>query len=356
MPTASSPVLRQPRAEACAPQVLVEALTTTAALERLAPEWESLWSAARASPFQSPAWLLPWWTHVGRGDLASVALRCPATGELVGLAPLYVDRDPGGGRRHLFPLGIATTDRLDILAAPGWEAAVGHALAQHLAAMRRDWDIFEAPQLASNAALLSVAWPHGWTRDVLPADANPVLALPAAIPAPMARDLASAQRRAARIGEVHYELADAHTLPAWLDTLQRLHAQRWSVRGLPGVLQGDGVMAWHRDAAPRLQEAGLLRVLGLRIAGKPVAVLYVLADAPSVAQRRWFYYIGGFDPAVRTLSPGTLLVGHAIARAQAEGAAVFDFLRGAEPYKLRWGAVLQAMWTLRVRPAGELRR
>ncbi|WP_427911713.1 GNAT family N-acetyltransferase [Ramlibacter sp. MMS24-I3-19] len=351
MPTTSSPVVRKARTEARESAVVATAVTTTAALEQLAPEWETLWIAARASPFQSPAWLLPWWTHLGRGDLTSVALRCERTGALVGLAPLYVYRDRASGQRHLFPLGIATTDRLDVLVAPGWEHAAGHALAEHLAASHGRWDVLEAPQLADGACLLSMPWSRAWTRDVTAADINPVLHLPARIPPSMARDLAYCRRRAARAGDVAYELADERSLPAWLDTLERLHAQRWALRGLPGVLRGEGVMAWHRDTAPRLLRAGLLRLLGLRIDGGPIAVLYVLADAPHAPQRRWSYYIGGFDPAAAILSPGTLLVGEAIDRAQAEGAVVFDFLRGAEPYKLRWGAVPQPMWTLRLRPA-----
>jgi CelD/BcsL family acetyltransferase involved in cellulose biosynthesis len=109
------------------------------------------------------------------------------------------------------------------------------------------------------------------------------------------------------------------------------------------------VLDWHREAAPRLLAAGLLRPLSLRIAGKLVAVLYALADAHAVPDRRWFYYLGGFDPDAAALSPGTLLVGHAIEQAQAEGAAVFDFLRGDEPYKQRWGATNQPMTTLRIR-------
>jgi CelD/BcsL family acetyltransferase involved in cellulose biosynthesis len=45
-----------------------------------------------------------------------------------------------------------------------------------------------------------------------------------------------------------------------------------------------------------------------------------------------------------------LLIGEAIAMAAAEGAASFDFLRGAEPYKYRWGAIDQPMFALHVRP------
>ena len=39
-------------------------------LERLRPDWEALWQTVPdATPFQSPAWLIPWWRHVGQGAL-----------------------------------------------------------------------------------------------------------------------------------------------------------------------------------------------------------------------------------------------------------------------------------------------
>jgi len=45
---------------------------------------------------------------------------------------------------------------------------------------------------------------------------------------------------------------------------------------------------------------------------------------------------------------GRALVGRAIELAVDEGASCFDFLRGAEPYKYRWGARDQAMGALKV--------
>jgi len=52
----------------------------------------------------------------------------------------------------------------------------------------------------------------------------------------------------------------------------------------------------------------------------------------------FYYYLSGYDPALEKLSIGTLIVAHAIEEAQREGAATFDFLRGAEEYKYTWGA------------------
>ena len=119
---------------------------------------------------------------------------------------------------------------------------------------------------------------------------------------------------------------------------------------MPGVLDDRSVLAWHREAAGLLQDAGLLRLHGLRRDGEFIAVLYCLMDLAPAHERRCYYYLGGFDPRLRTLSPGTLLIGHAIEQAIIEGAAAFDFLRGGEPYKYRWGAVNEPSYTLRVGP------
>ena len=66
----------------------IEEASSIEALERLRPEWEALWGAIPdATPFQSPAWLIPWWRHVGDGELLTLSLR--ESGKLIGLFPFY---------------------------------------------------------------------------------------------------------------------------------------------------------------------------------------------------------------------------------------------------------------------------
>jgi CelD/BcsL family acetyltransferase involved in cellulose biosynthesis len=220
-----------------------------------------------------------------------------------------------------------------------------------LAAQRGEWDLLELPQLPERSPWLALAWPAGWRREVAEEGAHPVLPLPAPRPAGLARSIAASRRRAQRLGRFEVVHAQPHTAGALLDALARLHAQRWAREGLPGVLGAPGVLEAHRDAVPQLLAEGVLRLFALQLDGQPLAVLYGLADAPRAAVPRWCYYIGGFDPAFAALSPGSLAVAQAIDLAQDEGAAVFDFLRGAEPYKYRWGARDEPRFTLRVTPA-----
>jgi CelD/BcsL family acetyltransferase involved in cellulose biosynthesis len=347
-----------PEPDAQASATRIQQVTTLAALESLRPDWKRLWAQApHATPFQSPHWLLPWWKHIGRGTLATIAIRSAVAGELVALAPLYLFAGGETGRRQLFPIGIATTDYLDVLVKPGWEGRALRGLAWHLAQREQDWDVLEFPQLRPGAALLGFVAPGDWRQEIATAEPHPVLMLSEvrpgagpAIPRPMMQNVRYCRRRAARIGTLAYDTATAQTLPAFLDALVRLHARRWSERGSSGVLNDASVLAWHREATPLLQAAGLLRMHALRLDGEFIAVLYCLADAAPAHERRYYYYLGGFDPRFRSLSPGTLLVAHAIEQALAEGALAFDFLRGAEAYKYRWGAEDQPMVTLRLWP------
>ncbi|HXG59226.1 MAG TPA: GNAT family N-acetyltransferase, partial [Thermoanaerobaculia bacterium] len=98
-------------------------------------------------------------------------------------------------------------------------------------------------------------------------------------------------------------------------------------------LADDVTRAFHRDAARRMLGAGALRMYGMRIGGRIVAVFYGFAHRETV-----YYYLSGYDPSLERLGPGTLVVAHAIEQAVREGAAWFDFLRGAEAYKYGWGA------------------
>ncbi len=300
-----------------------ETLNTTAALAALADEWWALWrSVPEATPFQAPAWLLAWWRHFAPGALAVVAVR--DGGRLVGLAPLY--REHGGGR--LLPIGISLSDYHDVLIEPGRFEAVAEAVAAE--AGRLDWPSWELPDLRDDAAAWRLPAPAGTRSSESEAAAGAVLELPAAIPPRQRRKHRMAVNRARRRGVLRFETGDARML----DALLRLHAARWTRRGEPGGVLADArVGAFLAEAVPAMHGAGLVRLYAVRI-GDAVAGAWL-----GFSHRgRVYAYMGGFDPAFAHESPGTLLLGHAIAAAEAEGAREFDMLRGSEAYKFAWGA------------------
>lgn len=307
-------------------------------LAAIEPAWWSLWRRCpEATPFESPAWLLPWWEHFGSSGLAALAAM---EGDLLrGLWPLMASDDAAGGRT-LRPIGVGITDRLDALVEPGAGSRVASAMAAVLG-RREDWGTLDLQQVPHGSPLLDLSFAGCRVTQVLQ-DVSPVLKLTRPLPPAVARRLAYERRRAARTG-LTIQTADRNTIDGWIQALVELHAARWSARGEGGVLSDPLVQSFHRDAARRMLEAGLLRMYGVRAEGRAAACLYAFTG-----RQRCCFYLGGFDPSMARLSPGVLLIGHAIEQAAAEGVAEFDFLRGGEGYKYRWGAEDRPQWRRRV--------
>jgi CelD/BcsL family acetyltransferase involved in cellulose biosynthesis len=316
------------------PALDIEEITTGAALEALAPAWDQLWGRAPgATPFHSPAWLLPWWREIGGGELR--VLVAHRGGRMIGVLPLYL-QDEGGGK--LLPLGIAISDYLDGLFAGDDAPPVASAMLRRLTD-RRDWRRCELHPLRAGSPLLAATAPPGCADEVLEFEPCHVLEtagsrqLREAIPSGMRAKFRQAERRAEQAGRVSFEAATAASLAEILEAFFRLHEARWASRDAPGVLADPAIRRFHRTAAPQLLSAGLLRLHALRLDGRIVAVVYALS-----AKGRTYSYLSGFDPELGWISPGTLAVGYAIGQAIAEGAREFDFLRGRERFKYRWGA------------------
>lgn len=319
-----------------------EVIRDQGAFDDLESHWWPLWSqSTSATPFQSPAWLLPWWRTFSPGDLSAIAVWRGK--DLVGLAPLYLEPHASGWK--LLPVGISLSDYLDILCTPGQEAAVSAAIAE--AALSLEWSQWILPDLPVRAASLSLALPqvkesgcaHHAACPVLPPAGNETLV--SLIPARRRRQLRRAQRAAQRRGRVAIARCEADP-ETFVDQLVRLHDARWAGRG-GGVLVASAI-EFHRNALPRLAANGLARCWLIEIGEAVVGAYYGFHH-----RDRAYAYLGGFDPAYAEESPGAILIGKAIVEAAREGAREFDFLRGRESYKYGWGAVdrwtAQRVWT-----------
>lgn len=313
--------------------MVVRDATEFAALE---PEWWDLWKGSpQATPFQSPAWLLPWWRHFSPGELFVLVAR--QGGRLVGLAPSYIENGALG--RRILPVGISLSDHLDILLDPDCADQAATALAGLAAEHAGEWDVWELEELEDGAAAFRLPALAGWRDERSIQTACPMLLVADSkgtswLPQRKRGQISLARNRLARRGVAAIEMASAETLPEFLKDLFRLHEARWTDRGKPGLLAFKGVKYFHRDAASRLLGAGLLRLARLRLDHKTIATCHALRH-----RDRLSIYLTGFDPAWTFESPGVLVMAHLIEEAVRDGARVIDFLRGQEPYKYTWGAV-----------------
>jgi CelD/BcsL family acetyltransferase involved in cellulose biosynthesis len=317
------------------PDLRCSVLRTTAELEAFAPAWRALFEAdPHATPFQHPAWLIPWWRQFGQPDLRAVVLS--RDGRPIGFRPLYIYPDPETGKRHLLPLGVGTTDYLGGVFSPECTAADIRDGFDVLAD-DRGWDVLHVPQLRAGSRVAeSFVHIPGAQRFVAEPTSRMAAVPMSQLPAKIRRNAMYYRNRAARQGTLELTVADTAMLPGAFDSLVSLHTERWRQAGEPGVLTDPRVLAWHREALPLLQAAGLLRLCMLRLNGEVLGVLYSLVDPPGRPDRTQYFYITAYSPAHADLRPGTLLLALAIEQAAGEGVRTIDMLRGDEAYKRIW--------------------
>lgn len=318
--------------------VVVEVLTSEAQAEELRNEWRQLWQQANLrTVFQRPEWLLPWWRHLGQGELHILCAR--RDGRLVGLLPLSILREDFD-RRTVQLLGSGVTDYLDALASPEAELDVCSAFYDYLHADSAPWDVCDFQQLRAGSLLLNRFRHEGWRDEITVQEVCPTLKLPnevgrlrESVPPNMLQKLAYYRRRMSKTGQVEVSQADKSTFDEFFTAFVNLHRARWNNRQQPGVLASPEVHQFMWEACSGFLASGHLRLYALRSEGRIVGTLCAFHEST-----RTFYYLSGFAPEASTLSPGTLMIGHAIEQAIREGANEFDFLRGRETYKYMWGA------------------
>jgi CelD/BcsL family acetyltransferase involved in cellulose biosynthesis len=323
-------------------------ITEPGELRARAGDWAALCDrASSGSPFGRPEWLLPWHeVFGGAAPLRVLAIEDP--GALLALVPLQEIADPGGPALTL--MGGDVSDHHDAPVAA--EADLAHTVlpaAAHAIAVG-DWESVRLDRLRGDAWMRRLPAQTGW-RAAEAAEEPPCPTLVAAaeartlddvLPPGFAYRLGRQRRHAERRGGVRLRLAATVDEALGLfDALSAFHAARWQARGEPGVLADPDVQRFHRLVIPAMQGSGLLRLYALELAGALAAVVYGF----SVGGRLSFY-LCGFDAAHESASPGALTVAGAIERELQACVRVFDFLRGREAYKYRFGARDAACFTV----------
>ena len=194
-------------------------------------------------------------------------------------------------------------------------------------------------QIPANSPLVELAQNSGW--QISEAEKSPVLELPNCYDAylkmlgkNMREQIKRYPKRLEKEFAVEYSLAQTEgEVKIALDDLFRLHGARWRARGQTGVLATPKRQKFHRAVCASFLKRDWLRLWTLRCDGKPVCVLlnYFYGG-------RYYFFIGGFDPEYSRWSVGICLFSRVFQRAIDEGATEFDFLKGEEEYKYRYGA------------------
>ena len=316
----------------------------------LGGEWNDLLARSRFNSFFSTLeWQTTWWSSLGKGDLWILAFRCPQSGELAGVAALFlhqIESGPDAGRRQFNLVGcIEVSDYLDIIAADGWEGAVYRSLlAWLLSPEAPQWDILDLcnlPEASLTYQILpGIAESFGLQVRVNQEDTAPQFSLPLRydeylqeqVDKKQRHEIRRKQRRAEREAEVGFYIVDErHVLEAEIDDFVAL--QRAS-RADKADFMTPEMRRFFLAIARQMLEAGTLRLMFLTLNGEKAATLFAFEY-----ERRFWLYNSGYDPdAYAQLSPGWVILSYAIQYAIATGCRVFDFMQGDEEYKYRFGA------------------
>jgi len=306
----------------------IASLEDARAVER---EWRCLAERAPdATPFQYPDWILPWYEIWAPDRLRVVTVR-DHDAELRAIVPAVIQQSQlelagSGVGDYLGPVLLDSSEEITSL-------------------IDEELSRFGLP-IRFNDVPLDSTWARA-ARDtgrwqIQSSSPCPVAALPESaaawhlsLPHGLRRNLKRYRERLNDDADVRFEtVTHAGDVPAVMEALIGLHTKRWHERGLPGVVGDDRVRHFHTTAAPALARSGLVQLHVLYAGSEFIGAQYVL-----VRGSRAFSYLAGFDPSWDAYSPGTLLMAYAIEQAIAAGCTEFDFLRGREPYKYRWGAV-----------------
>lgn len=346
--------------------------------DELAPYADD-WDRLAVTPFRTWTWLWHWWRHYGPRNndspRARLAVLCvfDDADALVGVAPWYLDCTARQGR-VLRPLGSGEvcSDYLGVLCHPAAEEAVVDTLADYLVENTLDdspdalrWDLLKldgvdaedrtVAELVHRLAGLGTTVhrrpsTNCWRLD-LPGDWENYIG---SLGKNLRREVRRLERELLNTDRVTLHSATRLVeLPTAMNILVDLHQQRRETLGDKGCFASDRFLGFYRDVVPELLRRGQVQFYWLELDGKPVAAEYQL-----VGNGTLYAYQAGVDPASMEHQPGKLINLAILRRAIEYGYLAFDFLRGDEPYKARFGARPRPMVEYRVvprRPAAQLR-
>lgn len=321
-----------------------ETIRDAQAWAALSAEWNALLKRSHQNtPFLTYEFQQAWWLHKGGGEWSDPQLNIVVArneaGDLLGIAPLFrADRQ---GQPVLYLIGThEIADFLDFIVSGEDLVAFSQGLVAYLAAddAWQNLDLYNLLSTSKTAYVLeTAAGKQGWTVQRETLQPSPYLDIPASLEdyiasldAKQAHELRRKMRRAARNPEpITLELAlePAELDKALSDFFGLMTQEEDKVNFLTPVMHEQ------MDAIARAAFAGGWLHLAFIKAGDQRIAGYMNFDYDN---RIWAYN-AGFNNAYASLSPGWLIMAELVRWCAENGRAVFDFMRGGEEYKYRFG-------------------
>ncbi len=142
-----------------------------------------------------------------------------------------------------------------------------------------------------------------------------------------------------------YRIAkDRDELEKALEILIKLHQDRWTDKGKPGVFSSQKFMTFHRRLMPLSFQNDWLKLHSLLLRGESIAAHYNFRYNHKI----YFYQSGMSLTDNKHIRPGILLHSYCIEEAIDAGLAEYDFLKGDSDYKRALSTDSRAIVIVRV--------
>ncbi|MBD3107670.1 GNAT family N-acetyltransferase [Bacillus sp. AGMB 02131] len=298
--------------------------------------------------FQDVNWLKSWWEYkTKQRTIIPYILEIKQSNEIVGVFPLYIHviTLAGVNFRILKPVGSELSDYLVPILSKNYSAE--EALNLVFAKIMKDktnWDYFDwgnipeyscfdkflNKKLSSNSKLKRnriEACPYfKINKDIMKTINN--------FDQKWLKDIYYKERKIKRSGKLVYQkVITEEEIEPIMKKLFDLHCKRWEKTDTPSRFQSATERDFLLSAAINLHKAKLLHLSYLSHNDEIIAIHFGMSDG-----KKFYYYIPTFDMNFAKYSVGQLLIYNLILQAGREGCDVFDFLRGNEAYKYKWGA------------------
>ncbi|RJP53514.1 MAG: GNAT family N-acetyltransferase [Anaerolineaceae bacterium] len=309
-------------------------------------EWnEFLKGAVTDTPFQRYEYQSAWWAHRGGGEWRNaqlVLISARENDKLIGFAPLFIEEYDG--RKALLLNGsIEISDYLDVIVRPDDHARFLSGLLDFLASNLADnWSALDWYNLPDDsptlAAFKAEAAQRGWTYHEEVYRPTPRIALNGGFDEYLSRidkkqrhEIRRKLRRAAESGRVNFTIVpkDADIEPE-LESFFHLMIQEPN----KALFLKDVMRHQMSHAIRSAHEYGYLWLAFLEVDGVKAA-----ASLNFDYNNKLWGYNSGVSREYMELSPGWVLMAKVIEWCCENGRHEFDFMRGDEEYKYRFGGV-----------------
>jgi CelD/BcsL family acetyltransferase involved in cellulose biosynthesis len=323
----------------------------------LAGDWDELsLRCAAGAPFLTAAWNKLWWSYWHQDRRLKILVLYEANGEVCGIAPLC--SESAADDTSLMLLGSPDfCDYRDFIVAKGSEGRFYHALIAYLMLQNPRRVRLTLDSLQHHSPALSffrtLSERKDCAVDIALEDTAPCMDLPSdfeaylkRLPAKERHEIRRKKRRAEKEGMLAFErICDPTRVMAAMPSFLHLFRSSGGIKRAFLTLEREGFLL---SLAEEFSRRGWLDLYALSLNGR--AITYLLCFSYN---RTLYLYNAAYDNRYAYVSPGSVAVAMCIEDAIKRGIRRFEFLRGNETYKYRFGGRDHHIYTLTCSHRGE---